>query len=364
MFGLPGGGPNLDVVGAVGTVGLRFVLTHGETAACIMAGTYGLLTGRPAMALGTRGPGASSAANGAAQATLDRFPLLLVTDCVPSSDWARVAHQRLDQQSLFAPITKWSGRLASSANAAHAARAALDLAGAAPLGAVHLDYDPDGETTIAPPAVVAPISTDDIVERAAAMIAAAKRPVALVGIDAIASTPAVIAAVERLACPVLSTYQAAGILPEGHPQLGGLYTNGIIESALLNQADLVIAIGFDQVEPMPSPWRYQVPVVSVSDVPACSTQTPVAVEVIGPLAEMLHCLVSTGATTWSATAGTDALRGCSRRARGDERRRFWAARACPRGCHRNTSRSNGHRRRRRALSGDHAVLAGPRRSAC
>jgi hypothetical protein len=41
VFGLPGGGPNLDVVGAAEDAGLRFVLAHGETASCIMAGTYG-----------------------------------------------------------------------------------------------------------------------------------------------------------------------------------------------------------------------------------------------------------------------------------------------------------------------------------
>ena len=86
VFGLPGGGPNLEVVGACDASGLRFVLAHGETAASIMASAYGLLTGRPAMAIATRGPGAASAANGAAQATLDRYPLLLVTDCVSAGD--------------------------------------------------------------------------------------------------------------------------------------------------------------------------------------------------------------------------------------------------------------------------------------
>ena len=50
VFGFPGGGPNLEVVGAVGDAGLRFVLTHGETTACMMAATYGLLVGKPGMA--------------------------------------------------------------------------------------------------------------------------------------------------------------------------------------------------------------------------------------------------------------------------------------------------------------------------
>ena len=39
MFGVPGGGPNLDVVGAAAAAGMPFVLAHGETAATIMAAT-------------------------------------------------------------------------------------------------------------------------------------------------------------------------------------------------------------------------------------------------------------------------------------------------------------------------------------
>src|ERR1700749_4655487 len=47
MFGVPGGGPNLDVVGAAEAAGIRFVLAHGETAATIMAATSADLTGAP-----------------------------------------------------------------------------------------------------------------------------------------------------------------------------------------------------------------------------------------------------------------------------------------------------------------------------
>ena len=47
MFGVPGGGPNLDVVGAAAAAGMSFVLAHGETAATIMAATCADLTGAP-----------------------------------------------------------------------------------------------------------------------------------------------------------------------------------------------------------------------------------------------------------------------------------------------------------------------------
>jgi len=300
VFGFPGGGPNLDVVGAAVDAGLRFVLTHGETTACMMAGTYGLLTGRPGLAIATRGPGAACAVNGAAQATLDRYPLLVVTDCVPSARRDEFGHQRFDQQQLFTPVTKWSGRLAQTPRAADVVRDALDLAAARPAGAVHMDYDPTGTEMEVPAAATVLPSGDDVIETAEQMIRAASRPVAIVGVGAIDEAPAVRAALERLGCPVLTTYQAIGLLPEGHPQQAGLFTSGRIESTLLCEADLVVAIGFDQVEPMPTSWRYDVPVVSMSEVAANATLMPISVEVIGDLAPLLDRILTKCCGGWPA----------------------------------------------------------------
>src|SRR4029079_17615517 len=237
VFGFPGGGTNLEVVGAALDAGMRFVLTHGETTACMMAATYGLLTGRPGMAIATRGPGAACAVNGAAQATLDRFPLLVVTDCVPSAHRDQFGHQRFDQNQLFTPVTKWSGRLTRSPHAADLVRDALDLAAARPGGAVHMDYDPSGDAVESPTWTLPSPSSDDVIERAAQMIRGAARPVAIVGLEANTCAPAVLAALERLGCPALTTYQAMGGVPEAHPHQAGPFTSGIIESSLLFQAD-------------------------------------------------------------------------------------------------------------------------------
>jgi acetolactate synthase I/II/III large subunit len=307
VFGFPGGGPNLEVVGAVGDAGLRFVLTHGETTACMMAATYGLLQGRPGMAIATRGPGAACAVNGAAQATLDRFPLLVVTDCVPEMRRDQFAHQRFDQQQMFAAVTKWSSSLTNSPRSSESVRAALHLAGSRPAGAVHLDYDPTGTEMAAPRMVEPPQSDHDVAMRAADMIRGASRPVVIIGLEANEARRAVLAAIERLGCPVLTTYQATGVVPEGHPQLAGLFTSGVIEASLLHQADLIVAIGFDQVEPMPTAWRYDVPVVSLSEVAACATLAPITIEVLGPLATTLEQVVVTKCAGWDGDAGALAL---------------------------------------------------------
>ena len=105
VFGVPGGGSNLDVVGTVHECGMRFVLTHTETAAAVMAGVVGELTGAPGACVVTRGPGVASAVNGVAQALLDRQPMVLVADCVGASERDRVSHQRIDQLALMTPVT-------------------------------------------------------------------------------------------------------------------------------------------------------------------------------------------------------------------------------------------------------------------
>src|ERR1700757_1877196 len=103
MFGVPGGGPNLDVVGAAEAAGLRFILAHGETAATIMAATSADLTGTPGAVVVTRGPGLSSAVNGIAHAALDRLPVVVIADTVADT---RISHQRIDQGVLGRSVAK------------------------------------------------------------------------------------------------------------------------------------------------------------------------------------------------------------------------------------------------------------------
>ncbi|MSV53337.1 MAG: thiamine pyrophosphate-binding protein, partial [Actinobacteria bacterium] len=141
VFGLPGGGNNLDVVGAAESVGLEFILAHGETSAAIMASTYAEISGSPCACLVTRGPGAASAVNGLAQAALDRQPLILLTDTVSSIDWARISHQRIDQRELLHTVAKWSAVLGSS-NPENTMASALATAIQPRPGPVHLDLDP------------------------------------------------------------------------------------------------------------------------------------------------------------------------------------------------------------------------------
>lgn len=305
LFGMPGGGPNLDVVGAAQRCGLRFVLAHGETAAAIMAGTYGLLCGAPAAVVATRGPGAASLANGVAQATLDRFPLVAITDTVPGAERARIAHQRIDQRALFAPLAKRSATIGASSTP-HELSALVSTAARWPFGAVHLDYDPTAVIDAAPPPADSPAPDPTPAggpAEAAALLAGARRPLVIVGAEAAVCGEALRPLLDALGCPVLSTYQAIGTVDTEGPLHAGLFTNGALEAPVLAEADLILAVGLDSVEPIPAPWRGSQPIIRLSAVVEDTPYLTPTVEVVGELAPALAQLIA--AARSAATARTE-----------------------------------------------------------
>jgi len=296
LFGLPGGGPNLDLIGAAHD--LPFTLAHGETAACVMAGAFGLLTGTPGVAVVTRGPGVTSAANGLAQATLDRAPLLLVSDCVTADQRHRVAHQRLDQRAFTAPVTRFSG-VVGHTGAADTVAAAAALALGPPAGAVHLDYDPSqpGDRLSTPPR--AEPSDPGALAAACATARGSRRPLVVLGLGAVAHATELHATLVGTGIPVLTTYQATGTGPADN--WAGPFTNAALERPLLEQADLVIGVGLDDVEPIPAAWSTAAPTVLLDAAP--SPYFDGATAVPGPPVEALRALLAACAPAWPSDAG-------------------------------------------------------------
>lgn len=298
MFGVPGGGPNLEMIGAAQELGIDFVLAHGETAACVMASTHGRLTGGVGIAIVTRGPGLTSAINGLAQATLDRSPLVLISDTVPAAQSDRTAHQRLDQVATAAPVTKWSGVLGHHDPAATVA-AAIELAKAAPQGAVHLAFDPTqaGDMPPAPPRADASEASE--LRRARDLISAARRPVIIIGLDAMPAARTIRAAVADAGVPVLVTYEAKGIIPESSTNYAGFFTGVNAEMPLLAAADLIIGIGLDSVEPMPGPWPHTAEVVLLHSHPAETAYFGSPTGIIGQYESLLADVLPSFEGTWS-----------------------------------------------------------------
>ncbi len=297
---------------------MRFVLAHGETAAAIMASTYGLSTGGPTAAVVTRGPGVTSVANGAAQATLDRYPLVVISDCVTAAQAPRISHQRFDQRAVFEPITVASITATADTDPDRLDEV-VDRAAHWPSGAVHLDYDPGAvaaESTVdhfLPPA--APRVADRI-GPAAELLAASRRPVVIVGMEAAwldhrssltGSGPPIRTILEDLGCPVLTTYQAIGLVDSEGSLNAGLYTNGALEQPVLDEADLIVTIGLDTVEPIPTAWHQTVPVITISAAAPMDGFIPADVALTGDPATLAHQLVSAARQQgWDHTWPTEA----------------------------------------------------------
>src|SRR6185312_5488079 len=90
---------------------LPLVVCRHEAAAANMAEAYGKLTGRPGVALVTRGPGAAHAAIGVHTAFQDSSPMVLFVGDVGSGFRGREAFQEVDFSAMFAPLAKWAARI-------------------------------------------------------------------------------------------------------------------------------------------------------------------------------------------------------------------------------------------------------------
>jgi len=270
MFGVPGGGGSLDLMAAARANGMAFHLARTETGAAIMAGAMAELTGAPCPVLTTRGPGVSAAANGLAHASLDRAPVVLLADGFTGRERAFACHQFFDHAQMMAPLTK--AQLRADGAAGLAVHAALHAALTPPLGPVLLEVTGEAaraESTPAPSFTRAPPRAPDgaALASALALLAEARRPVIIAGLEAVPATGALRALAARLGCPVLVTYKAKGVVADAHPQFGGVFTGGAAEAPLLAQADLIILAGADPVEFISQPWRYKAPVIDIASVP-------------------------------------------------------------------------------------------------
>lgn len=263
-FGMPGG-EVLTLVDALEKAGIRFVLCKHENAAGFMAEGAWHRTGAPGILVGTVGPGVLNAVNFVANAEQDRVPVIVLSGCVDADEAATYTHQVLDHRAVFDPITKATFTLSAGA-AAVIADKAVGIATEGRPGPVHIDVPisvadapstPGARRVPATPNVPAPGAD---LTRARDMLAHASRPVMVVGLDAVneGAGAALRTFAETYGVPVVTTYKAKGIIPEGHDlSLGGAGLSPKADKLLLpflKSADLILCVGYDPIEMRPG-WR-------------------------------------------------------------------------------------------------------------
>jgi len=312
IFGIPGGGSSLALMEAARRSGIEFILTRTETAAAIMAAVTGEITGTLGVLLTGIGPGAASAVNGIAYAYLEKSPVILITDGPASSP-----HQALDQNAVFKPVTKAQGRLTPESGIADFANAIVS-AMTPPRGPVHLDLTardasaPVPAPTDMPFAAAPPVPDPKLLEKARALLAGSQKPVILTGLEARQGDAplALRFLANALACPVLTSLKAGGVLPASHAGFAGLFTGAAAESEIIHSADLVVAFGLDPIEIIPGRWPYESPVLDICAAEATPPPYEPACRIIGSLsqiAEALAPVLTPGA--WTAEEIEQARRG-------------------------------------------------------
>jgi acetolactate synthase-1/2/3 large subunit len=323
FFGLPGGGSSLDVIAAASAKDIEFILTKTENAAVMMAGALSETTGVPGVALMTKGPGLTNSANGVAYASLDRAPVVVLTDGFTPKQLSYITHQVFDQQAVLAPIVKAVSRLESEDPEAEI-EALLALACTEPMGPVHIELTSETARKLVSVssenrvnATRTKVQTDEHGVSSAIQLQAlqarlrlARRPIVVLGLEARAHVDMIRKFVDTLGCAVLTTYKAKGVIPDSDPRVVGIFTGGSLEQEAIAAADLMILIGMDPVELILQPWRYVAPVV---DIAACVHPVHYVqpeMRVVGDLTEILRALLSSGGfaqSDWSVSA-LDALR--------------------------------------------------------
>lgn len=298
LFGLPGG-EVAEVLGACQAVGLDFVLTRHENAACLMAIATAELTRQPGVVLATLGPGATNLVNGVANAFLERVPLLAISAQLPTTLAPILPHQRIELEELFRPITKWSHTLTGAGTAA-AVQRALALAVEGRPGPVYLGLPSDvarQEEPGAAPAGTTEAAAPDAVpalDRALAMLAAARRPVAVVGValNPVTVQPALGRWLGAAGIPVAVTPKAKGLVPEDDSWFlatcTGMAGDRLVMEAL-GRADLLVGIGFDPVEAI-RPFYADRPFLSISAYPLADRAFAPTLELVGDPGAILEAM--------------------------------------------------------------------------
>lgn len=231
-----------------------------EAGAVNMAEAHGKLTGRPGVALVTRGPGACHAAIGVHVAYQDSTPLILIVGQIPFAETDRETFQEVDYRRMFGSVAKWVTQIDDAARIPELMAHAFDVATSGRPGPVVIAISEEMQKARVAvpdigPAEVAPASPSPAaLDKMLALLDAAERPLVVLGGSRwSAETRRTI----RAFCvardlPVAVAFRRQSLydctLPNFAGDLGVGADAGLVARA--KQADLILAIGTRIGEPV------------------------------------------------------------------------------------------------------------------
>lgn len=184
VFSVPGES-FLAILDGLHGSGIANIVCRHEGAAAMMAEATGKLTGRPGIALVTRGPGATNAAAGIHVASHDSTPMILLVGQISRGHRDRGAFQEVDYRAFFGGLAKWVAEVDDTARLPEYLSRAFHVAVSGRPGPVVLSLPEDVLTAgvevadIAPPAPA--VAAGVPVEAITGALGRAQRPLVVVG---------------------------------------------------------------------------------------------------------------------------------------------------------------------------------------
>ncbi|MBS4218741.1 acetolactate synthase large subunit [Bacillus sp. FJAT-49711] len=279
---------------------ITFIPVRHEQGAAFMASAYGKFSSKTGVCTSTLGPGATNLITGIASAFLDYSPVVAIAGQTGLDKQNKRSHQFVDIVKIFSPITKMAFQIHDNSSIPEMIRKAFSASQMEKPGPALLAIPENLAMEAAPPKVIPalslPISQPDhlSITKACSLLNESKRPFVIVGSGAIRQegVKEVIHFIERLQAPVTHSFTARGILPKQHSL--NYYTFGFEENDLvlsgIDEADLLIVIGFDVVERLPKEWnRRKRPVLHIDVLPAIVDEYyPVSSELVGTIPKTLQ----------------------------------------------------------------------------
>ncbi|NND90150.1 MAG: 5-guanidino-2-oxopentanoate decarboxylase [Granulosicoccus sp.] len=252
VFGIPGV-HTLELYRALDSVPIRHVSPRHEQAAGFMADGYARRSGKPGVCFIISGPGMTNCITAMGQAYADSVPMLVVSTVnshgrMGSGDgWL---HELPDQSSLVSGVCAFSHTVHDAREITQVVARAFAVFDAARPRPVHIEIPINvlnQDIQASPPSAVTriacPVPGCEAIQLAAQWLAGAELPVLLAGGGARHAHSLVTRLAELIDAPTVMTVNGRGIVPAGHPLAVGASASLPAVRHLLQEADVVLAIG-------------------------------------------------------------------------------------------------------------------------